>query len=401
MFYLKGRHYWNQMSQEGIQNALNQFNQAILLFPGYAPPYAALADAYAHLTVWGAIEPSEGTRRAKQAVLEALRLDENLADACATLGGILSLFEWRWEEGSRHLRRAIELQPSNVHAHEIYALHLMYRGAFPEALVCIERALQLDPLSSRGVRTKAWYHYYQRQYDQAVKILTAALPLDATNHEVQCMLGWTYLRQGRFEEALDLFRDLPEGPFLAVKLGGLGEAYAFFGKIPEAREELQKLDALSATGYVSPRGRCYIYLGLGDWDRLFADLEQACAAHCPWMSTLKVDPRWDPVREDPRFVRLLSRMNLTSLIAPRSGGARKLAGGLTRGLRGPARPRFPATAEISRPSPKSTPLRTDRWSAKPRPSAPALHGQHRLILRRVVTPESAEPQTAMELLKFQ
>lgn len=311
MFYLKGRHYWNQMSQEGIQNALNQFNQAILLFPGYAPPYAALADAYAHLTVWGAIEPSEGTRRAKQAVLEALRLDENLADACATLGGILSLFEWRWEEGSRHLRRAIELQPSNVHAHEIYALHLMYRGAFPEALVCIERALQLDPLSSRGVRTKAWYHYYQRQYDQAVKILTAALPLDATNHEVQCMLGWTYLRQGRFEEALDLFRDLPEGPFLAVKLGGLGEAYAFFGKIPEAREELQKLDALSATGYVSPRGRCYIDLGLGDWDRLFADLEQACAAHCPWMSTLKVDPRWDPVREDPRFVRLLSRMNLT------------------------------------------------------------------------------------------
>ncbi len=310
MFYLKGRHYWNQMSQEGIQNALKQFDQAILLFPGYAPPYAALADAYAHLTVWGAIEPGEGTRRAKQAVLEALRLDPRLADACATLGGILSLFEWRWEEGSRQLRRAIELQPSNVHAHEIYALHLMYRGAFPEALVCIERALQLDPLSPRGVRIKAWSHYYQRQYDQAVKILTAALPLDATNHEVQCMLGWTFLRQGRFEQALDLFRDLPEGPFLSVKLGALGEAYAFSGKIAEAQEELHKLHALAATGYVSPRSRCYIYVGLGDWDRLFADLEQAYADHCPWMSPLNVDPRFDPIRGDPRFVSLLTRMNL-------------------------------------------------------------------------------------------
>ncbi len=330
MFYLKGRHYWSQMSQEGIQNALKQFDKAISLYPGYAPPYAALADSYAHLTVWGAIEPGEGTSRAKRAVLEALRLDPRLADACATLGGILSTFEWHWEEGGRQLRRAIELQPSNVHAHEIHALHLMYRAEFPAALRSIERALQLDPLSPRGVRIKAFYHYYQRQYDKALEVLTAALPLDATNHEVQSLRGWTYVRKGLYEQALELFRELPEGPFLAVKLGALGEAYACSGRVAEAREELEKLDALSATGYVSPRSRCYIYCGLGDWDRLFEELEQAYTDHCPWMSALNVDPRFDAIREDARFISLLSRMNLletTPLPNPEDESPQSPAGG--------------------------------------------------------------------------
>lgn len=316
MFYLKGRHYWNQMSQEGIRNALNQFTQAISLFPAYAPPYAALADAYAHLTVWGAIEPGEGAARAKQAVLEALRLDDRLAEAYATLGGILSLFEWRWEDGSRQLHRAIELQPSNVQAHELHALHLMYRGDFPAAEMSIERALQLDPLSPRGVRFKAWNHYYQRQYDRAVQILNAVLPLDATNQEAQCLLGWIYIREGRLTEAVEQFRDLPEGPFLAVKLGALGEAYACLGDVAAAQDALEKLDALGTTGYVSPRSRCYIYAGLGDWGRLFEGLEGCYTDHCPWMSTVKVDPRFDPIKDDPRFVSLLTRMNLLPAIQP-------------------------------------------------------------------------------------
>lgn len=316
MFYLKGRHYWNQMSQEGIRNALNQFTQAISLFPAYAPPYAALADAYAHLTVWGAIAPGEGAARAKQAVLEALALDERLAEARATLGGILSLFEWRWEDGSRQLHRAIELQPSNVQAHELHALHLMYRGDFTAAQMSIERALQLDPLSPRGVRIKAWNYYYQRRYDKAVDILNAVLPLDATNQEAQCLLGWIYIRQGRLAQAIEQFCELPEGPFLAVKLGALGEAYACLGDIAGARDALEKLDALAATGYVSPRSRCYIYAGLGDWDRLFEGLEGCYTDHCPWMSTVKVDPRFDPIKDDPRFISLLTRMDLLPAIQP-------------------------------------------------------------------------------------
>jgi len=309
-FYLKGRYYWNQMSQEGIRDALEQFTKAIALYPDYAPPYAALADAYGHLAVWGAIPPMEGAARAREAALEALRLDDRHADACATLGGVTSLFEWRWDEGERLLRRAIELQPSNVHALELSSLHLMYRGRFAEAMVAIEKALQLDPLSSRGVRIKGWCHYFQRQYDQAVATLSGEIPLDAASHEGQCLLGWVYLRQGHNPEALEQFKNLPEGPFLAVKLGALGEAYARSGEIPQAEEALAKLDQLAQHGYVSLRSRVYILSGLGDWERVFPDLERSYAEHAPWLATVGVDPRFDPIQQDERFVDLLRRMGL-------------------------------------------------------------------------------------------
>lgn len=309
-YYLKGRYYWNQMSQAGIESALQQFAKSISLYPDYAPSHAALADAYGHLTAWGAIPPREGAARAKEAVLEALRLDDGLADAYATLGGITSLFEWRWDEGERLLCRAIQLQPSNVHALELYSLQLLYRSRFVEALGTIGKALQLDPLSPRGIRIKAWYFYYQRQYEQAIAVLRGEIPLDATSNESQCLLGWIYIRQSRYLEALAVFEELPEGPFLSVKLGALGEAYAGAGEKQKAEAILKQLDENSQSGYVSLRSRVYICSGLGDWDRVFPDLERSCDEHSPWLATSKVDPRFDAIHQDGRFIRLMSRMGL-------------------------------------------------------------------------------------------
>jgi TolB-like protein/Tfp pilus assembly protein PilF len=312
MLYLRGRHYWNQMSQDGIENALNQFTRAIALFPNYAPPYAALADAYGHLASWGAIPPGEGASRAKQAALDALRLDDRLTDARATMGAILSFFEWKWEEGAALLKRAIELQPSNVHAHELFALHFMYRGEFEESLICINKALQLDPLSPRGLRFKAGYYSNQRRYDEAIEVLRTALPLgrDATDREAFFLLGSMYTLQGRYNDAIELLEKLPEGPFLVTKLGAIGEANALAGNDAGAREALKALENLSRTTYVSPRSAVYIYAGLREWSRVFEELGSACADHSPWMPTINVDPRFDAVRSDPLFVDLLRKMNL-------------------------------------------------------------------------------------------
>jgi TolB-like protein/Flp pilus assembly protein TadD len=320
MLYLRGRHYWNQMSLEGIENALDQFTRAIALFPNYTPPYAALADAYGHLASWGAIPPADALEKGKRAALEAVRLDQRSADALATLGSFISLFEWRWEEGVDLMTRALELEPSNVRAHELYGLQWLYRGNFPSALRCLDRALQLDPLSPRGLRFKASHYFYQRQYDKAVDVLKTALPLgrDATNREVLCSLGWVYTLQGRYEEAIEIFRNLPDGPFLVTKLGALGEAYARSGDTTAARDVLKRLQTLSETGYVSPRGLIYICAGLGDWDRAFRELDQACDDHCPWLPSVHVDPRFDSVRSDPRFKRLIERMHLAESSKPKS-----------------------------------------------------------------------------------
>lgn len=312
MLYLQGRHYWNQMSQEGLESALHQFTRAIALFPNYAPPYAALADAYGHLASWGVIHPAEATSRGKQAALDALRLDGRLADARATMGAILSFFEWKWKEGAEMLQRAIELQPSNVHAHELYGLHFLYRGEFEKSLGCLNRALQLDPLSPRGLRFKAWYYYYRRQYDEAIDVLRVALQLgrDATDREARCLLGWMFTRLTRYDEAIQVLSNLPEGPFLVTKLGALGEANACAGNTEAAREALRTLSTLAATEYVSPRSAVYIHAGLGEWDQAFEELEKAAADQCPWMPTINVDPRFDPVRSETRFTALLRQMRL-------------------------------------------------------------------------------------------
>jgi tetratricopeptide (TPR) repeat protein len=126
------------------------------------------------------------------------------------------------------MRRALGLEPSNVHAHKLYGLQWLYRGDFPAALQCIDRALQLDPFSPRGLRFKASYYFFQREYDKALDVLKATVPLGRakTNREVLCSLGGVYTLQGRYDQAIETLQSLPEGPFLVAKLGALGEAYA-------------------------------------------------------------------------------------------------------------------------------------------------------------------------------
>jgi tetratricopeptide (TPR) repeat protein len=133
---------------------------------------------------------------------------------------------------------------------------------------------------------------------------------DATDREALYLLGWVYTRQGRYAEAIQILSNLPEGPFLVTKLGALGEANACAGDIDAARDALKALENLAGTGYVSPRSAIYIYAGLREWDRAFEELERACAEHSPWMPSINVDPRFEEVRQDPRFIDLLRRMRL-------------------------------------------------------------------------------------------
>jgi adenylate cyclase len=308
--YLKGRYYWHQMSQEGAQAALSEFERAIALFPDYAPGYAGLADAYTHLTFWGAISPEIGISRAKRAALEALRLDDRLAEPRAQLGAIVSCFEWRWEEGAKLLERAIELQPSSVVPCHYYAFQILCHGAFAEAMRLIEKCLHLDPLSPRISRVKGWAYYLERRYDDAIASLKLALALDQRNSEARFLLAYAYLRKMMFPEAEAELLQLPEGPFSATRCGALGEVYGNWGKTQEAHDALEKLDSLAGTEYVSPISRSSVYAGLGEWDRVLDQLELAFASHAPLLCLLKVDPRYDPIRSDPRVTDLLQRMHL-------------------------------------------------------------------------------------------
>jgi adenylate cyclase len=307
---LKGRHFWNHVAQTGMQAALAKFTRAISLYPDYAAPYAALAEAYLKLTFWGVVPPHEGISRAKQAALEAIRLDPKLADAYALLGAIACCHDWQWDEGSRLLRTARELQPSNTRALEYAALQHLFRGEFEEARLVVEKSSELDPVSPWSFRNQSWYHYYQRQYSPAAEAMQSALALDPHFREGQFLLAYAYLRQGRYADAVSQLLALPEGPYNATKWGALGEAYACLGNTAGAFDALERIDTLARTEYVSPICQASIYAGLRDWPSVFEQLEKAYLEQTPWLSSLKIDPRYDPIRSDPRMTSLLKRINL-------------------------------------------------------------------------------------------
>jgi tetratricopeptide (TPR) repeat protein len=261
------------------------------------------------MAFWGVIPPGEGIARAREAALAALRLDQRMASAYAVLG-VLASCDWKWEEAARLFQRAIELQPSNSTAQTYYALYLIARGHFPEALAAVDRCSQLDPLSPWSFRTQGWYYYFGRQYKAAIDALRKALVLDGNFREAQYMLALAYLRESHYADAIALLLELPPGGYETAKWGALGEAYGYSGNLAAAEETLEKLAEIGRTEYVSPINRLSVYAGLGEWERVFDGLEQAYADHSPWLCLLKVDPRYDPIRSDARITDLLSRMGL-------------------------------------------------------------------------------------------
>jgi adenylate cyclase len=170
-------------------------------------------------------------------------------------------------------------------------------------------------MSPWSFRNQSWYYYYQRQYGPAADAMQSALALDPEFREGQFSLAYSFLRQHRYPEAIALLKQLPEGPYNAAKWGALGEAYACSGDTAAAHDALNKINALAHTEYVSPISRVSVYAGLRDWERVFQHLEQAYLEQTPWLSSLKVDPRYDPIRSDTRFASLLKRINLPHVTA--------------------------------------------------------------------------------------
>jgi serine/threonine-protein kinase len=308
--FLRGRHALNKMTPAGYRSAIEIFEQAMSRFPAYAPPYAALSEAFSRLYLWALLPPREAIPRARAAALEALRLDDRLADAQLALGAVLLHHDWQWDEGARVVRGALEQQPSNVQAHIYAATERMVRGGPEDAIQLLKAGIRLDPISLNANRALALGYYYLRQYDSAIEWLTRTLEIDPDFREAHYFMGQILLRRGSYDGAEAEFRRIAEQPALPTTLGALGETYARAGRIGEAREMLAQWNSCAARQYVPPASCAPIHAALGEWDAVFARLEQAHGDHSAWLIFLGVDPLYDPIRSDPRFQSLLSRMRL-------------------------------------------------------------------------------------------
>jgi adenylate cyclase len=304
--YLKGRHHWNAGRFEA---AITDFSRACSLFPDYAPPQAGLADAYTWLWILGLARPSDVVPKARRAATEARRLDSQMSAAYTSLGALTCWHDWNWDEGANLFRKALELEPSSVMALCYYGAQFVHRRRFQDATILLEKALHLDPLSLQTHWMLGWSCYLERQYDKAIGWLKRGLELSEA-WLLRVLLGWAYLRKRKYAEAIEEFQKSSEEPAMNFALSGLGEAYGSSGKERQARGILARLETLSRTTYVPPTSFVHVYTSLGDWDRAFAWLEQGYQEHSTGLSLLSNDERYDPVRSDPRFKSLLTRIGL-------------------------------------------------------------------------------------------
>jgi tetratricopeptide (TPR) repeat protein len=284
--------------------ALQLFEQAIALDPGFALAHAGVAMAYAQLSQLAEMSAEESYPKVAEAAARALSLDEMLPEAHIA-SSVVKTYERDQRGADYERRRAVELDPHSVFAREHYGMFLSLLGRFSEALEHARMAQSLDPLSPRAAWTVASVLRYARRYDEAIAEARRALQLDPNYGPAYHTLGLCYEAQGRLDEAIDAFLRSGRRPN-----GNLGHAYAVAGRINEARAIVAELEKHSpergGMGHIAQ-----VYVGLGDLERAFEWLSRGAERVPSQVPTLKVAEIWDPLRSDPRFLKLLEKEGLS------------------------------------------------------------------------------------------
>jgi eukaryotic-like serine/threonine-protein kinase len=311
--YLKCTFFWNKFTPEAERTAIDYCTQAIIKDPNFALPYEALARSYSVMANNGWIRPHDAYPKAKAAVAKAFELDPNNVIVHDAMAANAMFYDWDWAAAEGEFKQAIKIEPGYWHPHELYAYLLTAQGRHEEAIAEAKRAQEIDPLSLIAHASASEVFYRARQYDLAIEQARKALELDPGFSVAHRNIARNFAQQGKYEDAIAEYKQVFSlTGHTSQNLGELGHAYAVSGKRAEALKLLKELEEMSARQYVSPLDFAFIYTGLGDKEQAFAYLEKSYQERTTWLMWLKVDPRFDPLRSDPRFADLLRRMRLAS-----------------------------------------------------------------------------------------
>lgn len=309
--YLRGRYHWNQRTSQGLQKSIEYFNQAVAVDPSYALAYAGLADSYTLLPFYGNTEPAEAFPKAKAAAAKALEIDDSLVEAHTTLAHVRMWYEWDWSGAERGFKRAIELNPNYPTAHQWYSLHLSFLGRHDEALAEIRRAYELDPFSLSINLNMGVVYLHARQYDEAIKQFHKTLEMNPDFLQTHLFLADAYEQKGMYEEAaaaLEKVISLSGGN--AEMAVGLRNGYKGSGERGYFQENLKlRMGRWQRTG----KGAyeiAEIHAALGERDQALEWLEKVYERRDMSLVNLRVTPKFDVLRSDPRFQDLLRRVGL-------------------------------------------------------------------------------------------
>jgi TolB-like protein/tetratricopeptide (TPR) repeat protein/class 3 adenylate cyclase len=309
--YLTGRYHLDKLIPPEIRQSMVFFQQAIDLDPNYALPYFGLAQANRSLAITSDVASKDCLPQAMAAARKALEIDEALAEAHASLSFCLIWFDWDWANGEKEAKRAIVLNPNSSFAHFADAHVLSDRGRHKEAIAEMARARELDPVFLLVRALEGMFFHHARRDAEAEASLQSALELDPNFWITHLTLGKVYTQQRKYSEAVLEFtkaKGLSHGNSEAI--GSIGYVAALMGDKTKAQTVLEELKTLSNQRYIPPVNIALVHNGLGDRDEALSLLERACEERDVRLTLLKVDPRWDTFRTDPRFGAILKRIGL-------------------------------------------------------------------------------------------
>jgi TolB-like protein/Tfp pilus assembly protein PilF len=308
--FLRGRYKRHQRKVGDLRAGMDDFERAIRIDPQFAEAHAALASAHASIAFHDQASAEDAVRRARAAAERALQLDRNLPAVHMVRAYLAYFRDWDWASSDREFDRALELNPNYGTAYQGYALSLMARGRYPEAIAASRKALELDPLSytvSNDLGTILWA---AGRGDEAVQRSREILSLAPDFKPAHLLLGAINACRGRYQEAISEYEPLRRsGVFGSELLGRLGYAYAGAGRRPEALKILAELEAHGETARVYAH-MASVYVGLGDTERALSCLEKSAERREAEAVFIAVEPHYKPLHTEPRFAALRKRIGI-------------------------------------------------------------------------------------------
>ena len=310
--YLRGRYLESRRTPATNARAVQEYQRAIALVPGYALAWSSLGFTYAAAVVNSDARPLDMAPLARDAAARAVAANASLAESQVTVGYVNWLLDWDWTAADAAFRRAIRLDPGSAVAYRSLGHALSQSGRHDEAESAMRRTRELEPLEPMSYALSAQIAFQARDYPAAVDHARRAVLTDSEFWIGYVQLGQAYERTGHIDLALEALTDAARfsgGNSKAISLRGyiLGKS----GRTSEAREALRILEADAGERYVPPYAMALVHAGLGEREAVFEWLDKAYAARDVHLIYLPVDPKWDPYRADPRFTALLARCGFT------------------------------------------------------------------------------------------
>ncbi len=307
--YQRGRFHVFKLTPPEIELGISYFQQAIEMDPNYALAYAGLSDAYRSLAIGSEMPPVENLAKSKIAGVRSIEIDDSLSEGHTGLGMTIFWGEWDWVGSEAQLKRALELNPNDATAHLFYAHILSNTGRHTEALAEVKLSRELDPLFPFAGALEGQFLFHAGRTDEALVRLQKTFDLAPTFWMPHLFASSAYIEKGMYAEAIAEARKATDlSPSQTNSIVNESYAQSKLGKHDEAQALLDKLLKRSAERFVPPGHIAQTYNGLGETEKALDWLEQAFEQHDPKMVFLKVDPKWNNLRSEPRFIDLMKRM---------------------------------------------------------------------------------------------